>query len=168
MLGTLAFGKELSGYDIKKWADASLGFFYWSPALSHIYRELARLEERSLVEGIEAAPGPRKRRAFRITAAGREALAEWVGQSDGETTVLKHPVALRLWLGHVGATGLLAALLRDHIAGVDTRLDELDRSIEHSRSDPTMRYPNAVLRWARLVHDADRAGAVALLAEIES
>ncbi len=59
VLGTLAFGRELSGYDIKKWADASLGFFYWSPALSHIYRELARLEERALVEGIDVPSAPR-------------------------------------------------------------------------------------------------------------
>ncbi len=90
-----------------------------------------------------------------------------MGQSDGESTVLKHPVALRLWLGHVAEPPALAALLRDHIAAVDLRLAELERSIEHSREDLTMRYPNAVLHWARLVHDADRAGAVALLADLE-
>lgn len=37
MLGLLSFDQELSGYDLKKWADGSLRFFYWSPAISQIY-----------------------------------------------------------------------------------------------------------------------------------
>ena len=50
VLGELSFGRELSGYDIKKWADASLRFFYWSPAISQIYRELRRLEDANVFQ----------------------------------------------------------------------------------------------------------------------
>ena len=39
----LAFGEEVSGYDIKKWADWSVGYFYWSPSFSQVYSELKRL-----------------------------------------------------------------------------------------------------------------------------
>ena len=42
VLGILAFDRELSGYQVKQWADASLTFFYWSPAVSQIYAELKR------------------------------------------------------------------------------------------------------------------------------
>ena len=45
VLGVLAFPGERSGYEIKSWADRSLRFFYWSPALSQVYRELRRLED---------------------------------------------------------------------------------------------------------------------------
>jgi hypothetical protein len=36
VLGLLSFGTELSGYDLKKWADHSLSLFFWSPASSQI------------------------------------------------------------------------------------------------------------------------------------
>ena len=44
VLGLLSGGRELSGYDLRKWAANSLQFFYWSPSLSHIYTELRRLD----------------------------------------------------------------------------------------------------------------------------
>ncbi|MFI8792971.1 hypothetical protein [Streptomyces sp. NPDC055105] len=44
VLGLLSFPGERTGYELKKWADASLRFFYWSPAISQIYAELRRLE----------------------------------------------------------------------------------------------------------------------------
>ena len=49
LLGLLSFDRELSGYDLKKWADSSLRFFYWSPATSQIYVELKRLEKLGFV-----------------------------------------------------------------------------------------------------------------------
>jgi len=49
VLGILSFGEELSGYDMKKWADWSLSFFYWAPSYSQIYGELHKLEELGLV-----------------------------------------------------------------------------------------------------------------------
>ena len=50
VLGLLSFGRDLTGYDLKKWADSSLRFFYWSPAISQIYGELRRLESLGYVE----------------------------------------------------------------------------------------------------------------------
>ena len=49
VLGLLSFDEELSGYDVKKWADWSLRFFYWAPSYSQIYGELHKLEELGLV-----------------------------------------------------------------------------------------------------------------------
>ena len=44
VLGMLTFGEELTGNDLKKWADWSVGFFYWSPSISQVYAELKKLE----------------------------------------------------------------------------------------------------------------------------
>ena len=49
VLGLLSFGQELSGFDMKSWADWSLKFFYWAPSYSQIYGELHKLEELGLV-----------------------------------------------------------------------------------------------------------------------
>ena len=32
VLGLLSFRGAMSGYDLKKWSDFSLRFFFWSPA----------------------------------------------------------------------------------------------------------------------------------------
>ena len=50
LLGMLSYEEELSGYDIKKWIDWSVGFYYWSPSYSQIYTELKKLVE--CVDGI--------------------------------------------------------------------------------------------------------------------
>ena len=69
VLGMLSFGRELSGYDLKKWADSSLRFFYWSPASSQIYAELRRLERVGYVESRIAGAKRLERRRQREQAA---------------------------------------------------------------------------------------------------
>jgi DNA-binding PadR family transcriptional regulator len=49
LLGMLSYEQELSGYDIRKWIDWSMRFFYGSPAYSQIYSELKKLEKLGLV-----------------------------------------------------------------------------------------------------------------------
>ncbi len=74
----LAFGEELSGYDIKKWADWSVGYFYWSPSFSQIYSELKRLESHGYATSrVQHDGGPRGRRTYQITESGRDAVSKW-------------------------------------------------------------------------------------------
>jgi len=156
VLGLLSFGRELSGYDIKKWADASLRHFYWAPAISHIYRELQRLEQLGLVEGHEAPQdGLRNKRMYRITASGRAAVTAWLVESPGETPMLKHPVALRVWLGHLVEPDDLTRLLSAHVDRLRDELAQIEASIAGVRGDDAMRYPAAVLQWAKSIYEAD-------------
>src|SRR5260370_40944249 len=75
VLGLLSFARELSGYDLRKWANASLRFFYGSPAMSQIYRELRRLEGGGDAAARPAAGAPRRERRFRDTPPGRRRRA---------------------------------------------------------------------------------------------
>jgi len=77
VLGLLS-REELSGYDLKRWMERPLGYF-WSARHSQIYPELARLEEEGLVTHtlVEQSGKPDKK-VYRITAEGLEALKEWV------------------------------------------------------------------------------------------
>ena len=157
ILGLLTFGRELSGYDVKKWADASLRFFWWAPATSHIYRELARLEDLGLVTSRAAPDAERRKRLYRITDAGRDAAAEWVTAPVADPIVVKHPVALRLWLGHLGDPERLRAMLEEHRVEARRLLREIDRSITASSEAATMEYPRIVLEWMRAIYAADAA-----------
>jgi DNA-binding PadR family transcriptional regulator len=77
VIGLLA-REELSGYDLKRWMERPLGYF-WSAKHSQIYPELARLEEDGFVTHrlVEQSGKPDKK-VYRITAEGLEALKEWV------------------------------------------------------------------------------------------
>jgi DNA-binding PadR family transcriptional regulator len=163
VLGLLSFGRELSGYDIKKWADASLRHFYWAPAMSHIYRELQRLEQLGFVEGNEAPQdGLRNKRMYRITPSGREAVTTWLVESPAEAPMLKHPAALRVWLGHLVEPDDLSRLLSAHVDRLRDELADIDASINGVRDDDAMRYPAAVLQWAKSIYEADLAASQTL------
>jgi DNA-binding PadR family transcriptional regulator len=77
ILGFLNYS-PLSGYDLKKVFDNSVRHF-WPADQSQIYRTLARLAEKGLVEqevfrGVDRPD----RKEYRITPAGREALRAWL------------------------------------------------------------------------------------------
>lgn len=114
VLGLLSFGRELSGYELKKWADHSLRYFYWSPALSNIYGELRRLEARGYVEARAVAQDElRNKRLFAITPAGRAALAAWVQGQPPAPLVTKDQLLLKVWAGHIVPGERLEALVAE-------------------------------------------------------
>jgi DNA-binding PadR family transcriptional regulator len=78
ILGMLAW-RPMSGYDIKATVDHSTRFF-WAASYGQIYPELRRLAEAGLVEGEATSGGGRRRTAFSLTAAGHDALQEWLAQ----------------------------------------------------------------------------------------
>jgi DNA-binding PadR family transcriptional regulator len=67
-----------SGYDLKKIFDTSVQHF-WPADQSQIYRTLARLTEKGLVE-MEKVPQEDRpdRKVYHITAAGRDELRRWL------------------------------------------------------------------------------------------
>ena len=126
VLGLLSFGAELSGYELRQWALRSLRFFYWSPAQSHIYKELRRLEERGLATGRRVAQDDRPdKRVFAITEAGRGELRRWLHDAPVAPPMLKFESALRLFLGHAADPERLVQVLDEHRAAVQRTLDDL-------------------------------------------
>jgi len=148
VLGLLSFGRELSGYDLKKWADNSLRYFFWSPAISNIYGELKRLEQLGYVVARAVAQDDlRNKRVFRITDDGRAALLAWIDEASVEPPVLKDHVLLRVWLGHVTSRERLLALVDDEEASARRVAEDVRRSLELSREDPAFAFPAAVEEW---------------------
>jgi DNA-binding PadR family transcriptional regulator len=99
-LGLLTLGDEFTAAEIEERAYRCLRFFYWTPAPSHIRRELNRLEDLGYVECREVMRG-RVKRALKYwqTPAGAAAVKSWVESSVVERTVKKNTALLRLWLG---------------------------------------------------------------------
>src|ERR1051326_2875399 len=77
VLGLLSYG-EHSGYEIKKAAEASVGYV-WSPAKSHIYAVLPRLVAGGFATTRRVAQKRRPdKQVYRITRKGRDAFQKWL------------------------------------------------------------------------------------------
>lgn len=97
LLGLLHDG-ELTGWDLVTIAQDRIGNF-WTLTQSQVYRELARMTEDGLVTVGE--PGPRDRKPYTITEAGRQAFAEWINR-DPTRDQIRVPLLLTiLFSGHL-------------------------------------------------------------------
>jgi DNA-binding PadR family transcriptional regulator len=88
-IGELALGdailaclteRPMSGYELAKTFDASIGFF-WKADHQQIYRELSRLRDRGHIEGHEVVQsGKPNKLVYTLTPEGRAALRHWSGR----------------------------------------------------------------------------------------
>lgn len=156
LLGLLSFGQELSGYELKQWADSTLRFYWVAPAMSQVYSELARLHEWGLVEVREDDGAGRTTRRYRINGAGLEELREWLATSEPEFPVLKHPVALRLLLGHLVEPSTVRGMLQGYVESLDRQRADLQAVLDGIAGSGDFRYPAFVAQWGLAYYDDER------------
>jgi DNA-binding PadR family transcriptional regulator len=147
LLGLLTFGDELTGYELKQRADVTLRFYWVSPAMSQVYSELARLTEAELVTPVGEGRG----RRYRISERGRKELKEWMDGTPAGFPVLKHPVLLRLLMGHVTDPATIKDLLREYVDELAIALTDLAEVRESLRGadapGEAFRHPSLVADW---------------------
>ena len=170
LLGLLTFGDDLTGYELKQRADRTLRFYWVSPAMSQVYTELDRLAEHGLVKGRDAGPNQRSSK-FSITAEGRRELARWLKEAPVGFPVLKHPVALRLLIGHLVDPETTTRMLREHLVALAEHtagLHQVRESLQ-GRDAPgeAFRYPSLVADWGLEYLEGERAIIEKLLARLE-
>ncbi|UUY46481.1 PadR family transcriptional regulator [Streptomyces yangpuensis] len=168
VLGLLSFPGERTGYELKKWADSSLRFFYWSPAISQIYAELRRLEELGYASSARSGPEEaRAKRRYAITAAGREALSGWAADTtEAGPPVLKHGLLLRVWLGHLAEPARLRAMVGEHLERTRQELAAVRDAAQEAAGVPEWAFPALALRWSERQHLAELELGEALLADL--
>ncbi|WP_405565216.1 helix-turn-helix transcriptional regulator [Streptomyces sp. NBC_01180] len=169
MLGLLSFGEELSGYDLKKWSDWSLRFFYWSPSFSQIYGELKRLEKVGYVTSrmVAQETGNREKRIYAITPEGMDAVQTWAREAPVEPPVLKHGVMLRIWLGHLLETQQMRDVLGTHREYAEKMRQRAEVDIAGAKSEEAWLYPTLTLKWAERYYASERDLADSMLADLE-
>jgi PadR family transcriptional regulator AphA len=159
VLGLLSIGEQ-SGYDLKKRADRSVGYF-WSPAKSRIYAILPRLVDAGLVRRRDVRQqGRPDKQLYRLTAEGRRALAAWLEQplEPGTDSSLR---LLKLFFGELAGPEALLEHVRAWREGVERFRAELEVIDSEAPSAPPRDfYPrltrmygfawaDAIIGWAR-------------------
>jgi DNA-binding PadR family transcriptional regulator len=146
LLGLLSFGSELSGYELKQWAD-NLRFFWSAPAMSQVYREVERLAAAGLVEQRRVVrEGSRSTKVYRLTPEGERVVRAWLA-APPERPVLRHPVALRVFFGHLLEPAQLRAAVEAHRAWCDDMLAQLEAVRTDLGEDERWRNVAMVADW---------------------
>jgi len=143
-LGLLA-QKPGSGYDLLKQFEISMANV-WPATQSQLYGELNKLADARLIEVSDI--GPRGRKEYRITEAGRAELRRWVTNPQADPP-LRSAALLRVFLlGEVGpeqAREHVVAMAESADAEVK-RLEELRDSIDWAGDDGLF-YGRAALEY---------------------
>ena len=114
ILGLLSFG-ESSGYDLKRFADVSIRYFFWSPASSQVYSELRRLTALGYVTERNVAQERRPdKRIYRITQEGEQALRDWLSDPAVDQDTVKSTPLLKLFFGKHADWDTLVAQLEEY------------------------------------------------------
>lgn len=151
LLGFL-HSEPMTGWSLEQAAERSLGGF-WNVTRSQIYRELRSLDAAGLVEPGDV--GPRDRRPYRITDAGRRAFRDWISRAPTEE-VIRFPLLLSVYFQEHVEPARMQRFLREHELAHMRRLDEYEQHIRHVPEEmlgpvQTLRfgieYERAVLRW---------------------
>ncbi|MGV0746951.1 PadR family transcriptional regulator [Mycolicibacter minnesotensis] len=162
----LSGGDELSGYDIKKWFNWTVRFFYSSPAYSQIYSELKRLEQQGLVTSRVDA-GVRSRRMYRITDQGMAAVTRWANDEPVEPPTLKHNPVLRVIFGHLMNPGRLREVLTAHVAHVEEMHRAAAAEARWAGDEPAWAYARLALQWSEDYYAAERELALRMIKDLD-
>jgi PadR family transcriptional regulator AphA len=97
VLGLLSLAGEATPYRLKQMAAGSVGHF-WSLQHAQLYTEPERLARGGYVTE-EREEGGRRRKLYRITDKGRQALRDWRAEPTDTLSELRHPGLLKLFFG---------------------------------------------------------------------
>lgn len=168
LLGLLE-GAPLSGYDLRRiFAQTAMKTYSDSPGA--IYPALKKLERQALVQGrVEKGSGLRRRRLYRPTPRGREALRAWLRRPVNREDVSRGLQELMLRfafsepvLGRAASVRLLDSLeaeiaaylpsLREQLAGLKASMPLSGRLAFESG----LRTYESLLEWSRYARAAFR------------
>jgi DNA-binding PadR family transcriptional regulator len=128
-LAVLARG-ETTGYQLARFMDKPVGLFWQAPH-SQIYPQLAALERGGMVTSTaEPGPGPRARKTYTVTDAGRALLRDWV-TTRPEQRAVRDEMVLRSYAAWIADRAEAAALFRAEQITHEQRLAELEQMAEN-------------------------------------
>jgi PadR family transcriptional regulator AphA len=140
LLGLLRHG-EMSGYDLRKLVERSVGY-YWTPAKTQIYSSLPRLVGSRLAtrRTVRQTDRPDKH-LYAITESGREAVSDWIRSAPLDAGLGRNVLLLKLALADESHTASLLEQVRARQAEAEQLRDELvARVAAGGAGDPPFEY----------------------------
>ena len=131
----------MSGYDLKKFYDRSLRFF-WSESFGQIYPALKMLEEEGFAESQhESGARGGERKVFSITPKGQEYLRDWLAEPV-EPNPVRNELLLKIFFARAGDIKPIIDHLEAALEVAESRLEfyqATSSAIEKENPNPVMR-----------------------------
>jgi DNA-binding PadR family transcriptional regulator len=143
-LGLLEVYGPGTPYDLKRWADGSIGYF-WSVPRAQLYVEPTRLAKIGLLEETQELEG-RRRRVYRITDSGRVALRAWLRAGSPGAAENRDPGLLKLYFSAISSQEEVVALARKEAEIHAVRLAEYEAIQRRLEQLPRAGFALATLR----------------------
>ncbi|MEU4097700.1 PadR family transcriptional regulator [Streptomyces sp. NPDC026673] len=145
VLGLLA-DHPASGYDLLRTFQTSLANV-WPATQSQLYTELNRLAEADLVT--VAAEGPRGRKEYAITEAGRTELLHWLTEVEPQRNRRSDALLRVFFLNQVDPERARAYLEREGAVAAERHegLRQLERSVDWDSGGDLAFYGRLTLEW---------------------
>lgn len=140
ILGLLAL-QPWSTYELASQVQRSLNWF-WPRAERRLYDEPKRLVADGLATSSHGYTGQRRRTVYEITAAGRDELADWLGQPP-EPRSLDFEGMLKVFFADAGTHEALVATLEEIAKEARERMRRLDEMISLMLEEG-LRFPERV------------------------
>lgn len=151
VLGMVAAFGPATSYDIKGWADSSVGFF-WPFSRAQLYAEPRRLAGEGLLAERQEEGG-RRRRVYSLTDAGREALRAWLGQPTDAPTEIRDLGLLKLYFSQLSSPEDLVALAERQAEAHRRRFEAYERLRRGLSEDERAAFALASLRMGALYEE---------------
>ena len=132
---TALLDQELTGYELAKQFDVSLGFF-WQASHQQIYQQLKSLTEKAMISATEVSQsGKPDKKRYALTDLGRGYLRDWVLSETSPRKPAKDDLLVKLYnLGTVERAELASA--------IQERLLEHEQKLALYRKIQTRGYKN--------------------------
>lgn len=124
VLGVTALRGPTTSYELKAYVAESIHYI-WPLPHAQLYKEPQRLVELGLL-GAHSEPDGRRRRFFEITAAGREALGDWLADPISDPSTLRDEGLLKLHFGGLSTAADVRALAERQVAAHEERLEQFE------------------------------------------
>jgi PadR family transcriptional regulator AphA len=129
ILGLLAL-RSWTTYELAKQVQRSLGWF-WPRAERKLYDEPKRLVAAGLATSVREMTGARPRTVYAVTARGRKALRQWLGEPPTPPS-LEFEGMVKVFFADGGTLEQLRTTLTSIADTSDARLTELEPKIEEN------------------------------------
>ena len=134
VLGFIQRFGAMTSYDLKQWADGSVGYF-WNFSRAQLYKEPARLKKLQLLRESQESSG-RRRRLYEITEEGKYALNVWLKGPSAALTELRDIGLLKLYFADLIEGKDLCRLAQEQIGHRRERLKEYQSIQMNLEQDP--------------------------------
>ena len=125
VLGMIGLRGPSTPYDLKRGIGHSVGYF-WPFPHAQLYAEPQRLERMGLL-AVRTEQTGRRRKVYTLTAAGREALRDWLASPTNVHFQMRDVAELKLFFNELGDPDNVGRLAREQVKQHEERIAVYER-----------------------------------------